>query len=182
MHRLLAALSFVLFVSPVLVAPGCCCPSGLEEANDCTWILTCVELDKSLVCNAGTLPIYRRTDGYSFGREPVALGTMQGSREGLWSVNVTFKEPVVAFSGRSGVHQYDVLQLAGKVQKSGDKICAQGAFPSNVAMGVATEVNIDRISQTKMKIQPATRGKRLPYIFTFDSTPPQPRAVSIPLL
>ena len=67
--------------------------SGLEEANSCVWVLTCVELDRSLMCNAGNLPIYRRSDGYSFGREPVAIGTMQGSTEGLWSVNVRFKEP-----------------------------------------------------------------------------------------
>jgi hypothetical protein len=182
MHRLTATV-FLLVASLSFVLPSCCCNKGLEGANACSWVLTCVELDHSLVQNAGTLPIYRRSDGYTFGREPVAMGTMQGSREGLWSIRVTFQEPVVAFSGRQGVHEYDVLTLSGKVcPKDETLIMGQGAFPSQVANGIATEVRVNRISDTKMKIQPLTRGRPLPYIFLFDSTPPQPRQVSIPLL
>jgi hypothetical protein len=135
-----------------------------------------------VIGNAGTLPIYRREDGQSFGREPVALGTMQGSSEGLWSINVKFRETVVAFSGRTGTHEYNVLTLAGKCQKGGQRIMAQGAVPTNTALGVATEVAITRVSETKIKLQPATRGRRLPYVFTFDTTPAQARPVTVPLL
>jgi hypothetical protein len=180
MRRAIALRAF-LAASLILLAPACTSPC-LEECDVRTWILTCVEVDRSVLCNAGSLPIYRRADGYSFGLEPVALGTMQGSREGLWSINVRFRESVVAFSGRSGMHEYDVLKLAGKCKKDGNCIAAQGAFPSNVALGVATEVYLDRISDTKLKVQPATRGKRLPYVFTFDTTPAQARTVSVPLL
>jgi hypothetical protein len=181
MHRLAVVLT-CLASCALLLLPSCCCPSGLEEANQCNWVLTCVEIDQSLMRNAGTLPIYYRRDGYSFGREPVAMGTMQGSRDGLWSISIKFKEPVVAFSGRSGVHEYDVLTVSGKWNEKQEKIIAQGAFPDVVATGVATEVHVVRVSETKMKLRPATRGRVLPYVFTFDSTPPQPRPVSIPLL
>jgi hypothetical protein len=170
-----------LLASLILLGPSCSSPC-LEECDVKTWILTCVEIDRSKLCNAGSLPMYRRSDGYSFGREPVALGTMQGSRDGLWSISVRFRETVVAFSGRSGVHEYDVLKLAGKCKPDGDCISSQGAFPSDVALGIATEVYLDRISDTKLKVQPATRGKRLPYVFTFDTTPAQARPVSVPLL
>jgi hypothetical protein len=167
---------------PLVVLSACCSTQPLEDANQCSWVLACVQLDTSVLGNAGSLPIYRRADGYTFGREPVALGTMQGSRDGLWSINVRFKEPVVAFSGRSGVHEYDVLTLAGKCKKGGACIAAQGAFPSNVAMGVATEVYVKRLSKTRLSVQPATRGKRLPYVFIFDSTKPAPQPVSVPLV
>jgi hypothetical protein len=46
--------------------------------------------------------------------------------------------------------------------------------------GIATEVYITRCSDTKIKLQPATRGKLLPYVFVFDTTPAQARPVSIP--
>ena len=179
MHRQ----SFVCLALAAIVTSSCCyVPVGLEPEDRCTWILTCVEFDRSAIGNAGTLPIYRREDGQSFGREPVAMGTMQGSSEGLWSISVKFRETVVALSGRSGVHEYDVLTLAGKCKKGGQTICAQGALPADVATGIATEVRIERISKTKLKLHPATRGRPLPYIFTFETTPAQARPVSVPML
>jgi hypothetical protein len=147
-----------------------------------SWYLTRVELDRTLLGNTGSLPVYNKSDSYSFGREPLAIGMMQASREGLWTVSVKFRETVVAFAGRTGTHEYDVIQLAGKCDKSGQRIVAQGAIPADVMTGVATEVHVTKISDTKLRVQPATRNKRLPYVFTFDSTPVQARPVSIPLL
>lgn len=181
MHRVASLMSCVVILALPFLLASCCATEPLAEANQCSWVLTCVQLDRSVIHNAGSMPVYRRADGHTFGREPVAIGTMQGSRDGLWSINVRFKEPVVAFSGRSGSHEYEVLALSGKSKKGGACIQAQGAFPTDVAMGVATEAYVTRISKTKLAIQPATRGKRLPYIFTFDSTPPAPQPVSIPL-
>jgi hypothetical protein len=182
MHRR----SFILLTALVgagAFSSSCCSPTCLkEEDRDSNFVLTGVEIDRSQLCNTGSLPIYRRADGYSFGAEPVAIGAMQASRDGLWTVNVKFRETVVAFAGRTGTHEYDVIQLAGKADKSGERICAQGAIPSDVMVGVATQVYVTKISDTKVKVQPATRNKKLPYVFTFDSTPPQPRPVSIPLL
>jgi hypothetical protein len=172
----------VLALAPLALSSCCYAPVGLEPEDRCTWILTCVELDRSALGNVGSLPIYRREDGQSFGREPVAIGTMQGSSEGLWSINVRFRESVVALTGRTGVHEYDVLTLAGKCAQSGEKIVAQGAIPREVMPGIATEVRIRRISKTKIKLQPASRGQPLPYVFTFDTTPAQARPVSVPML
>jgi hypothetical protein len=178
--------SFLLFAALAtagMFSSSCCSSTCLrEEDRKANFVLTCVEVDRSLLCNTGSLPVYHKSDGYSFGSEPVAIGAMQSSRDGLWTVNVKFRETVVGFGGRTGTHEYDVIQLAGKADKSGERICAQGAIPSDVMTGIATQVHVTKISDTKIKVQPATRNKKLPYVFTFDSTPPQPRPVSIPLL
>jgi len=161
--------------------PACesCC---IKEEDRCSYVLTCVEIDRSSLQNTGSLPIYRKSDGSSFGSEPVAIGTLQASREGLWNVSVRFKETVVAMGGRTAVREYEVLSLSGKADKSGQRICAQGAMPENVMLGIATELNVSKVSETKIRVQPSTRGKMLPYVFTFDRQPAQARAVTIPLL
>jgi hypothetical protein len=168
--------------------PSCACNEPVEEppkrvqTNDCLFYLTCVEIDSSNLHNAGTLPVYRRSDGYTFGQEPVAYGTMQASSSGLWSINVKFRESVVALSGRTGAHEYPVLTLAGRSRNDGKRIVSQQAAPTDVRTGVATEVRVRKISNTKLKIQPATCDRVLPYVFTFDRCQVQPRPIPIPLL
>jgi hypothetical protein len=181
MHRIHPVLP-VLALAAGLALSSCCTQECLKEEDRRTWYLTCVAIDRNQLGNTGSLPVYHKTDGYSFGREPVALGMMQASREGLWTVNVRFRETVVAYGGRTGTHEYEVLQLAGKCDKSGKRICAQGALPNDVMTGIATEVHVCKISPTKLTVQAATRNKRLPYVFTFDCTPAQARPVSVPLL
>lgn len=176
-----------LLVASCALFPSCCCEPVPEKpktikTDDCLWYLTCVEIDRSKLCNAGSLPIYRQSDGYSFGSEPVAYGTMQASRAGLWSINVKFRESVVALSGRTGAHEYEVLTLAGKSQNEGCRIVSRNCPPGSVRIGTATEVRVKKLSANKLKIQPATGDCLLPYVFTFDRTAVQPRAVSIPLL
>ena len=180
MHRVhSAALALVVLA---LASSASCTSTCLKEEDRRAWVLTCIEIDRSQLQNTGSLPVYHKSDGYSFGREPVALGSMQASRDGLWTINVRFRETVVAFAGRTGVHEYEVLQLAGKADSSGQRIVAQGALPTDVMTGIATEVCVTKISDTKIRVQPSTRSKRLPYVFVFDSTPAQARPVSIPLL
>jgi hypothetical protein len=180
MHRSHSVLRACVVLALVLL-PSCtsCC---LKPEDRCSYVLTCVEIDRSLLQNAGSLPIYRKSDGSSFGSEPVAQGVMQATRDGLWTVSVRFRETVVALAGRTAVHEYDVLTLAGKADSSGQRICAQGALPANVMTGIATEVYVTKISDTKLRVQASTREKRLPYIFTFDRAPAQARPVTIPQL
>jgi hypothetical protein len=173
-HLVLVALSAVSFPS--------CSSTQLEETDRHPWILTRVEVDCNLLHNTGSLPVYHKTDGYTFGQEPVAIGIMQASQEGLWTISVRFRETVVSFGGRTGTHEYEVVQLAGKADKSGQRICAQGAIPTDVKTGIATEVSVTKISDTKLRVQAWTRTKKLPYVYTFDCTPAQARPVSIPLL
>jgi hypothetical protein len=178
---------FAALAAAAVLLPSCSCQPVADEpvrkkTEERAWYLTCIDIDKSRLDNAGTLPMYRRTDGYAFGQQPVAYGSMQASKDGLWSITVKFSEPVVAFSGRSGMHEYDVFTLAGKMSQDGRKICAQGALPAQVMTGIATEAWIQKISDTKYRVQAATREKVLPYVYVFDRTPVQARAVTIPLL
>src|SRR5262245_16745722 len=127
MHRFHSAAACLALVLVLLPACTTCC---LKEEDRRSYVLTCVELDHSLLHNAGSLPIYRKSDGSSFGSEPVAQGVMQATKEGLWTVSVRFRETVVALSGRTAVHEYDVLTLSGKADSSGTRICSQNALPS----------------------------------------------------
>jgi hypothetical protein len=182
MHRF-SHIAFAVLVTASIVASSCASTEAcLKEEDRRAWYLTKVEIDRCNLHNTGSLPVYHTSDGYSFGREPVAMGLMQASCEGLWTINVKFRETIVAFAGRTGSHEYEVLQLAGKADKSGRRILAQGAIPTDVMTGVATEVHVTKTAPTKLRVQPATRDKLLPYIFTFDCTPVQARPVSIPLL
>src|SRR5262245_22148691 len=92
----------VLFSLVVAAAftESCCysepvCPQKCPKAADQPWYLTCVEIDRSNLHNTGSLPMYRKDDRAGFGQDPVAFGTMQASREGLWSISVRFRESVV---------------------------------------------------------------------------------------
>lgn len=181
MHRFHSVLAAILLAA-VPFSASCCCNPCLKPEDRRQWVLTCVDVDRSALCNAGSLPMYHKSDGYSFGSEPTAIGAMQASRDGLWTIDVKFRETVVGFSGRTGAHEYSVIQLAGKCDSSGQRICAQGAMPSDVMTGLATEVHVTKISDCKLKVQAWTKNKRLPYVYTFDKTPPQPRPVSVPLL
>jgi hypothetical protein len=180
MHR--SPLAQLVLLALAAVSFPACQSTCLEPTDRHPWILTRVEIDCNQLHNTGSLPVYRKTDGYTFGQEPVAIGIMQASQEGLWTISVRFRETIVSFGGRTGTHEYEVVQLAGKADKSGQRICAQGAIPTDVKTGIATEVRVTKISTTKLKVQPYTRDKKLPYVFTFDCTPAQARPVSIPLL
>src|SRR5262249_21292374 len=150
-------------LAAALLLSSCCtyepCKPKSPPVQECAWYLTCVEIDQSHLCNAGSLPVYRRSDGYAFGQQPVAYGSMQSTRDGLWSINVKFRETIVGFAGRSGTHEYDIITLAGKGGKDGCHIVSQNAMPAQVLTGVPTEVWMEKISDTKLRIQPATREK-----------------------
>ncbi len=159
--------------------PGCTNPSA-KHVETTSWVLSQVEVDPSLVKNAGSIPVFRRADLAAFNAPPQAYGDIQKSDDGQYVVRVKFREPVVGLSGSTAVQEYEIVNLVGRKDDSGKMIEDQRTMRRTVPLGTVTEVVILDDSGTRLRLQPATNGTLLPYTFTFEASLAYQRIVTIP--
>jgi hypothetical protein len=168
-----------VLLAPLLVLSGGCYSSGTKGTEHVDWVLTGVDLDRSVLKNAGSMPLFRRPSGTNFGGAPVAIGSFRSADTGRAACRVVFEEPVVGPSGRVTAFRYEVVSMAGMRSEDGKRL-SSGAAPGSTPLGAPTELRFDRVDQKTLVARAFTDATPLPYVFTFSSSAGVERPVEIP--
>ncbi len=159
---------------------GCSSSPTRRPGEPASWVLSEVQIDEPNIKNAGSLPVYHRSDLSGFGSPPQAYGVMQASDDGLVAIQVNFREVVVGLGGGTASHEYAIVDVVGHKSDDGRHVVRQGINAPDARLGTVTEVFCEKVSDTRMRVQPATNGVLLPYIFTFEASLGYQRPVAIP--
>lgn len=163
-----------------LAIPACTAGKVPEQENT-EYALIRIELDRSKLRNRGQLPVFTRDGGENFGMQPRAVGALRFTDIGRAVCRVQFIDPLLGVSGEPSYHRYQVLSFYGIPDGSGERLVLEDDAGSDYALGVATVLHMER-DRDELRIQPATRERRLPYVFHFKKAPTRSRPVSIPTI
>jgi len=176
-RRSAAALGAVLALAPLF---GCYSASAAPDRS--SWTLVAVDWNAAHAANTGVLPTFRRGSATTFAPAPAAFGTLRISEDGKAACEVRFEEPVIGLSGRAAVQRYDVIAFAGRRGDDKNVLVAPYADVTQAAVGTPTELRLEKVSATRVRVHPYTGARPLPYAFTFASDVGVERPVQIPFI
>ena len=168
-------------VLAVVALASACASQGMSKEDRINWTLSAVEIDEANIAKAGSMPVFRRTDGQSFGQTPHAVGSLRMSDDGLVACNVRFQESVMGLTGTRTLQEYDIVNLVGKSMDNGRRVDGHVGGTREVPLGTVTDLVIERISSKQIRVRPMSRDIALPYTFVFEPASMQ-HPVTVPLV
>ncbi len=171
-----------LLLALLISFPSCSTPGLGSSGRVESYALVRLELDPTLMPNAGFLPIFREQGGESFGLVPRAIGYLRTTEQRKVAIEVTIREPLVGLGGRMSVNEYSLLQFFGTIEEDGSKILPADASVVTPKPGIPTVLHVQRENDHLLRVQPASGDKLLPYVYYFARTPMQPSLINAPPL
>ena len=171
----LGAMRMWIVILSLVCSSGCKTRSFSHWTKNSQWVLVKVELDRRHLGNRGKLPIFAPQSDESFGRAPMAMGSLAVSEDGRVVCRIMFQE-----ESPDGSYRYPVLTFDGLFGDDPGRIELVRPPGPNVPLGVATVLHVRELRNGRLEVQGATGEKLLPYVFVFARPPARMGLVPIP--
>lgn len=169
--------TFVLLAAAGLL-PACAGGGDPDWSRPQAWTLVRVDLDRSLLDQRGSLPVFTEPGTHEFGVVPFARGRLSVSKEGRVVCRVTAFEPRTDDPDRA--YRHPLVVFNGFPEEHPGEVVSLQRTRENTPLGRATRLLVERDERGILKVQAATGDKLLPYIYWFAPRPALRKGVKMP--
>jgi hypothetical protein len=173
--------AFLLIISLMVLGA---CSSGMTTSGGARqWSLVKVELDRSNLKYAGSLPLFNSVATDPNSGPPRAFGSLVINDRGRVACQVGFAEPTIALGGQPASIQYEAVKFFGVLNKDGKSVTADDISDrTDIPVGITTYLEVTKLTGDRIVVRTYNNKRQLPYVYTFDVGPDRSVPIFIPFV
>ena len=172
----------ILFTIVMLPFSIVSCGGGLQQqGRSSQWALVRIDLDRTALRNAGSLPLFENPGGALGAGAPRAVGSLVINERGRLACRVNFIEPTIALGGGVSTLSYEAVNFFGDLSEDGKRAFSPDLMNrSDIPKGTPTELLIEQVDRKHIRVRSMSGPVPLPYIFEFEFGPDRGIPIHIP--